>query len=132
MTVNGLLNAMQRAAHLGPRSQSNGLSTNDKNLIEKIIRTMFTPRYVRTSDTALTLTTDHWGGRYLFTSSSAITVTIPTGLPEGFIWSGIAVGTGTVTLSGKDQGSSTSAAQWVPFTIEVLDDGTRLASGGGA
>lgn len=107
-----------------------GRMPSNNDLQAWLIQSIFSPNYDTTASTAVTLTADDWGKRFVFTSGSAITLTIPSGLPSGFIVSGIARGAGTVTFSGVDAGSATSAGQNKPFAIEVLPDGTRLASGG--
>lgn len=56
---------------------------------------------VTVAGTSLTLSAAHYGAILEFTSSSAVTVTVPTGLPSGFDCVIVNVGTGLVSIAGS-------------------------------
>lgn len=95
-----------------------------------LISSIFVPRYVTVAGTTLTLTEEHRGARIIFTSGSAVTVTVPDTLEAGFMASFVFLGAGTVTFTGADLGGTTSGGQNKAAMLERLPTGDWFLSGG--
>lgn len=96
-----------------------------------LIESLWVPRYITFAGTALTLDTaaHHRGARILFTSATAVTVTVPDTLPIGFMCSFIQLGAGTITFTGADLGGTTSGGVNKSGAIERLPTGDWLLTG---
>lgn len=103
----------------------------EQKAIGDLIESLFVPRYITFAGTALTLDTalHHRGARILFTSASAVTVTVLDTLPIGFMCSFIQLGAGLVTFTGADIGGTTSGGANKAGMLERLPDGSWFLSG---
>ena len=87
---------------------------------------------VTTISTAYNLTAADNGKIIQSTSTSAITVTIPTGLPTGFNCTFVQIGTGQITFSGtylNRSGFTKTASQYALVSILNLGSNTIIVSG---
>jgi hypothetical protein len=105
-----------------------GRQTNNNDAMAFLIESMFVPRFIRETGTAVTLTEDHRGAWVLLTNASAVTVTLPSGLGNGFLTSITPLGAGGATISGTHVGGST-IAQNALASASTLDDGSWFVTG---
>jgi len=93
-----------------------------------LIKSIYSPRFIRTSATAIVLGPEHQGAVFICTAAGLVTVTLSSGLGPGFMTSILPLGAGGATLSGTHVGGTT-IAQNVLATAMTLDDSSWFVMG---
>ncbi|MBB3743930.1 hypothetical protein FHX10_003429 [Rhizobium sp. BK591] len=99
----------------------------DGQQLRSLYDTIFMPRFIRVSGTALTLTDEHRGAWILLTNASTVTITLPT-LSAGILVSITPLGAGGASLSGTHLGGTTISQNGLA-TLATLDDGSWFVTG---
>ncbi len=94
-----------------------------------VIDTMFQPREITFSGTALTIDDSYRGAIIRFTSASAVTVTLPSTLTPGFMFSFVPYGAGAISFSGTTLGERVPLVNYAGFLL-LMSTGEWLIIGG--